>query len=130
MTWRSWNDDRPCEQTGERVCGIGMAHQAFTDQKGVEPGGAQPGDMVARGDAALRHTHDISWDAVDEFERSLHAHFKCSQVTIVHADRIGAPLAQGFENAIELTHSVHLDQDVEGEIAGGPGETHQLHTAE
>ena len=61
-----------------------------------------------------------------EFQRGFQANLKGMQVAIVHADGVGAAVAERREHTLQFVRRVHLDQHVKRERMRGPGKVLQL----
>src|SRR6476646_3342330 len=96
----------PAEECSQGRRGIWREHETLADEKRVEAGVAESGEVVVGSQAGFAHGDAGVGNALDEFERSFHAQVQSLQVAIVDADDAGA----GGERTIEFGDGVNLDE--------------------
>ena len=92
-------------------------------RKASKPAARSASISSAVADAALRHAHHAGRNAINQLKRSLHPHLKRLQVAIVHADRVGAVLAERIEHRVQFARCVHFDQHIQRNARAPPRQT-------
>src|SRR6266481_7043000 len=105
--------DGSSEKSSQRGRGIGREHETFADEKSVEAGVAEFGEIVVSAEAGLTDGDTILGDAFDQFEGGLDVQVQCFQIAIVDADDAGL----GREGAVEFGGGVDLDQGLHPNLA-------------
>jgi hypothetical protein len=118
------------EQSGQSVAGIGLAHEAFSDEEGIESGLAEAGDIAGGCNATLRDADGARRNAFDECEGDFRVNFESPQIAIVDANGVIFGVVQGAENFVELLGRVHFDENVEAQRMCEGGEALQLSATE
>lgn len=101
---------------------MGLAHERFADEAGVESGGAEPKQIVGGADAAFGDADGAGRKLIDEVERSLEPDFEGAKIAVVHAVAVASEIA----DADQLVGSVDFAEDLELERVGGGSEAGEV----
>ena len=110
------------KQGAEGCAGVGLTHERFADEEGVEAGLLQRANVGGGMDAAFGDVDRVGRQAVGEAQRGFEGDLKGMEVAIVHAVTVAAEIADPGE----LFGGVDFTEDVKLESVGGGGEAGQL----
>ena len=104
------------EEGLEGNSGLGVAHERFADEEGVEAGVAEGTDVGGGVDAAFGDANGVGRELAGEFERGFEADFEGLQIAVIHAVGVAADVP----NEVDLLRRVDFAEDVQA-IAMGDG---------
>lgn len=102
--------------------GMGLAHERFADEAGMESDGAEAEQIVGSVDAAFGYADGAGRELVDKVKRGFEADFKGAEVAVVHAERVAAEVA----DTSQLLAGVDFAEDVEMLGVSGGGEAGEI----
>src|SRR5580692_11701 len=104
---------RTAQKSSERGGRIGRKHQAFANQKRVEPCVAKFREVIVGAQPGLADCDTVSGNPLDKFERGLDAQAKRLQIAIVDAD----DARFGGQSAIQLGGGMNFDERLHANFA-------------
>jgi len=110
----------------QRCAGLGLTHERFADEEGVEAGFAQGLNVGGGMDAAFGDADGVGRELFGEFERSFEANFEGLEVAVVHAIGIAAQIL----DEVDLFGGMDFTKNVEAIPVGDHREVIQIAVAE